>query len=191
MNLAETASNFNERLVTDAALGKAQNTGEKLFLLNSKLQEGFILFCNIRARFLFDSWFYEERKKGVVPRERLNELMVKAQREAFGETLAEDGYHPLFWASKLHFYDTEMPFYNFPYTYGYLFAGGIYDRAKKEGSAFAEGYRALLADTGSMTSEELAEKHLGVNLTKETFWNDSVDRVLADIEPFVKLAEES
>jgi pepF/M3 family oligoendopeptidase len=188
MNLAETASTFNELLVTDAALGKAEDPQERLFLLNHKLQEGFTLFCNIRARFLFDSWFYEERKKGVVPRERLNELMVKAQRKAFGDILSEDGYHPLFWASKLHFFDTEMPFYNFPYTYGYLFAGGIYDRAKKEGSAFAPGYKALLADTGSMTSEELAMKHLEVDLTKEDFWTDAVNRVLSDIETFVDLA---
>jgi oligoendopeptidase F len=190
MNLAETASTFNEHLVTDAALEAAEDKGDRLSLLNTQLQEGLIMFCNIRARFLFDVAFYEERKKGAVPKERLNELMVAAQKEAFGDILSEDGYHPLFWASKLHFFETEVPFYNFPYTFGYLFAGGLYDMAKKEGKAFAEPYKAFLADTGSMTTEEVAQKHLGVDLTGDKFWNDAVDRVLSSIEPFIKLTEE-
>lgn len=189
MNLAETASTFNEHLVTDAALAEAVNDKDKLALLNNKIQEGFIMFCNLYCRYLFDCRFYEERKKGTVPKERLNELMVEAQKEAFGSILANDGYHPLFWASKLHFFETEIPFYNFPYTFGYLFAGGIYDLAKKEGPSFADKYRALLADTGSMTSEEVAHKHLGIDLTQITFWDNAVNRVLDDIKIFVRMAE--
>ncbi len=188
MNLAETASTFNEHLVTDAALATTDDKTEKLSLLDHKLQEGFIMFCNIRARFLFDTMFYEERKKGTVLKARLSELMVEAQKTAYGDILAEDGYHPLFWASKLHFFETEVPFYNFPYTFGYLFAGGVYDRARQEGPAFADKYGALLADTGSMTTEDVARKHLGVDLTDIAFWNAAVDRVLLDIEPYVKLA---
>ena len=83
-----------------------------------------------------------------------------------------------------------MPFYNYPYTFGYLFAGGIYDRAKKEGQAFADKYRALLADSGSMTTEDVAAKHLGVALTTGQFWDDAVNRVLMDIEPYRQLAAE-
>ncbi len=187
MNLAESASTFNEHLVTDAALEAATDPNDKLALLDNKIQEGFVMFCNLRARFLFDMAFYEERKKGTVAIEKLNELMVSAQKEAFGDILADDGYHPLFWASKLHFFETEVPFYNFPYTFGYLFAGGLYDLAKKEGTAFADPYKALLADTGSMTTEELARKHLDIDLTDVKFWKDAVDRALVDIEPFKKL----
>jgi oligoendopeptidase F len=91
----------------------------------------------------------------------------------------------------MHFFDTFTPFYNFPYTFGYLFAGGIYDRAKKEGSAFAEGYRALLADTGSMTTEDVAKKHLGVDLTKDDFWKDAVGRVVMDVDRFVRMAADA
>ncbi|MCK4607013.1 MAG: oligoendopeptidase, partial [candidate division Zixibacteria bacterium] len=70
-----------------------------------------------------------------------------------------------------------------------LFAGGVYDRARKEGSSFADKYRALLADTGSMTTEDVAKKHLGVDLTREDFWVDAVTRAVADVDEFVKLAE--
>jgi pepF/M3 family oligoendopeptidase len=188
MTLAETASTFNEMLVTDAALAAAADEEEKLALLDKKLQEHFIMFCNIYARYLFETRFYHERGKGSVPKERLNEIMVQAQKDAYGSILAEDGYHPVFWASKLHFSETGVPFYNYPYTFGHLFAGGIYDRAKKEGPGFAEKYKALLADTGSMTCEEVARNHLGVDLAAGGFWTDAVDRALSDVDTFIKLA---
>ena len=98
------------------------------------------------------------------------------------------GHHSLFWCSKLHFYLAGQPFYNWPYTFGYLFAGGVYDRAKKEGTAFADKYAALLADTGNMSTEDVAMKHLGVDLSKEDFWVDAVNRSLSDVGEFVKLA---
>jgi pepF/M3 family oligoendopeptidase len=192
MNLAETASIFNELRVTDAALASSNNLDEKLMLTDQKLANGLVFMSNIHARFLFDSRFYEERKKGFVGKERLNEIMREAQKEAFFGILEEqEGLHPLFWASKLHFFITGAPFYNFPYTFGYLFANGVYDRAIKEGKAFAQNYRNLLADTGRMTTEEVAQKHLGVDLTKEDFWRDAVARVCADVGPFVKLVSQA
>jgi oligoendopeptidase F len=190
MTLAETASTFNELRVKDAALELASDKGEKLMMLDQKLQDGYTMMCNLYARFLFDKAFYTERKQGVVSRQRLDELMLEAQKQAYAGTLDDSGYHKLFWASKLHFYLTGQPFYNFPYTFGFFFAVGIYDRALKEGPAFAKDYRNLLADTGSMMTEDVAKKHLGVDLTKEDYWTDAVTRVMSDIEPFVKLAGE-
>jgi oligoendopeptidase F len=192
MTLAETASIFNELRVTDAAFETSKDPDEKLMLLDQKLQNAMTYFCNIHTRFLFDSRFYEERKKGIVGRDRLSELMLETQEEAFMGLLdKKKGYHPLFWASKLHFFITGQPFYNFPYTFGFLFASGVYDRAMKEGPAFAKDYRALLADTGSMTTEDVAQKHLGVDLTKEEFWRDAVARALADVDSFVSLTSAS
>jgi oligoendopeptidase F len=189
MNLAETASIFNELRVTDAAFAAATDYDEKLMLSDQKLQGALAFLSNIHARFIFDSRFYEERKKGILTKDQLNEMMRQAQKEAFFDILdEEEGYHPLFWASKLHFFITGAPFYNYPYTFGYLFANGVYDRAVKEGKAFAGSYRNLLADTGRMTTEEIAKKHLGVNLSKPGFWKDAVARVTANVDPFVKLA---
>jgi oligoendopeptidase F len=189
MNLAETASIFNELLVIDAAYEESDDPAEQLRLLDQKLQQAHIFFCDIRCRYLFDSTFYEERKNGVVQKDRLNELMTEAQRTAYAGTLSDDGYHKLFWATKLHFFITDMPFYNFPYTFGFLFAGGVYDRARQEGQSFADKYDKLLADTGSMRTEELAKKHLGVDLTSPDFWETAVTRTLADVDRFVTLAE--
>ena len=64
-----------------------------------------------------------------------------------------------FWASKLHFYITETSFYNYPYTFGYLFSAGIHARQAELGDAFFPSYVALLRDTGRMTAENLALLH--------------------------------
>lgn len=189
MTLAETASIFSESLVTDAALAECSDPQEKLMLLDQKIQQAYIMFCDIHSRFLFEQAFYRERRDGYVSRDRLSELMIEAQREAFGGMLDESGFHPLFWCSKLHFYISGVPFYNFPYAFGYLFAGGVYDRARKEGSSFADKYRALLADTGSMSTEDVAKRHLDVDLGSEEFWVDAVTRSVADVDEFVKLAK--
>jgi pepF/M3 family oligoendopeptidase len=185
MNVAETASTFAEMIVADATLKQASSDAERLALLEDKIQRSVAFFMNIHARFLFETEFYEERKKGLVSVERLNELMTDAQRRAFRGALSE--YHPHFWASKLHFYITSVPFYNFPYTFGYLFSSGIYAAALREGAGFEDKYVALLRDTGSMTVEQLASKHLGVDLTQPDFWQSAVDLAVADVKAFLDM----
>ncbi|MBS4209029.1 M3 family oligoendopeptidase [Bacillus sp. FJAT-50079] len=185
MNVAETASTFAEMIVSDAAVNNAENEEEKLALLEDKIQRSVALFMNIHARYLFETRFYEERKNGMVSKARLNELMESAQREAYADSLSE--YHPLFWGSKLHFFITGVPFYNFPYTFGYLFSLGIYAQAVKEGKGYEKKYMAMLEDTGSMMVEDLAMKHLGVDLTKREFWEEGVKLCIKDVEEFMEM----
>lgn len=188
MGVAETASTFAELVVADAAIRTAQSSAERLALLDSKLEQAVAMFMNIYARFLFETRFYEERKKGLVSVAELNELMERAQREAYAEGLKS--YHPHFWASKLHFYITRVPFYNFPYTFGYLLSQGIYARARAEGPSFAQAYRRFLRDTGRMTVEELAWTHLGEDLTKPDFWERAVASSLADVDHYLALVRQ-
>lgn len=185
MNVAETASTFAEMIVADAAVKNANSDQERLALLEDKIQRSVAFYMNIHARFLFETRFYEERKNGVVSKNRINELMEEAQKEAYCGALEE--YHPHFWASKLHFYITGVPFYNFPYTFGYLFSLGIYAKALEEGKSYEQKYIALLKDTASMTVEELAQKHLGVDLTKRDFWEKAVKLSLKDVEEFLSI----
>jgi oligoendopeptidase F len=139
------------------------------------------------AFLVFETRFYEARKKGLVSVEQLNSLMEQAQRDAFKGGLAS--YHKLFWASKGHFYMTGAPFYNYPYVFGYLFSHGIYAMVAKEGAAFEQRYIDLLRDTGRMTVEDLAARHLGVDLTKPAFWEQAVDAALEDVREFLALTE--
>ncbi|MBP3965790.1 M3 family oligoendopeptidase [Paenibacillus lignilyticus] len=188
-NVAETASTFAEMLVSDSALKAAVSPEEKLALLDDKLNNAVSYFMDIHSRFLFEKKFYEQRKQGMLTKEDLSKLMEEAQQEGFSGALGK--LHPHFWASKLHFYLTDVPFYNFPYTFGYLFSCGIYAQAKKEGESFADRYVALLRDTGLMTVEDLAQKHLGVRLDEPDFWREAVKLALVDVEEFLALTEEA
>lgn len=187
MNVAETASTFAEMIVADALVRNAASEKEKISLLADKIQSGIAFFMNIHARFLFETRFYEKRKQGLLEASELCTLMEEAQREAFRGALGE--YHPHFWASKLHFYITGVPFYNFPYTFGYLFSTGIYALAAREGAGFADKYDALLMDTGRMTVEELAAKHLNADLKKPDFWREAVSVVVEDVKLFLELTK--
>src|SRR5699024_1609057 len=185
MNVAETASTFAEMIVADASVNSAEDNTEKRALLADKIERSIAFFMNIHSRFLFETRFYEERKSGPVSVNRLTELMVEAQKEAYADAI--DDYNPHFWASKLHFHITGVPFYNFPYTFGYLFSLGIYAHAKKQGGDFEDDYIALLRDTGRMTVEELAMKHLNIDLRQPAFWENAIQLCVDDVNEFLAL----
>lgn len=187
MNIAETASTFAELLIADANIAAAQSDAEKVVLLDAKMTNPVSMFTNIRARYLFENTFYTERAEGYVPAERLNELMTEAQTESFNGLLTKT--HPHFWSSKLHFYIDSVPFYNFPYTFGYLFSAGVYAWVQTQDN-FEDAYIALLRDSAHMSIEDLAQKHLNVDLTQPDFWQAGADLIQADINEFMRLSEQ-
>jgi oligoendopeptidase F len=182
MTLAETASTFAEQLVIDAVLESPDARPEdRAAMLDSRMQDGSAFLLNIPMRFLFERAVYEERSAGELPVSRLGELMADAQRTCYGACLSEEELDPWFWASKLHFYLTGISFYNFPYTFGYLFSLGIFARAKREGPSFFPVYEKLLRGTGSDSAEKLADSHLGIDLEAPDFWNASIDLIESDL----------
>lgn len=184
--LAETASTFAESLVREAALRRADRDEVRLGLLDRKLTDAVAMLMNIPARFKLDRAAFAERRKRELSPERYTELTLEAFEEAHAGALAE--YEELFWASKLHFYFTQLPFYNFPYTFGYLFSLGLYARALEEGSDFAPQYDETLMLTGGHTVEEVARRALGVDLGEPEFWNDALALIAADVSAFETLA---
>jgi oligoendopeptidase F len=185
MTLAETASTFAEELVTDAMLRSPETTAaERATILDQRLQKAEAFLLNIPMRLDFEVALYERRIDGELTVPELCELMSAAQRDHYGDALAGDGLDPWFWASKLHYYLTDISFYNFPYTFGYLFSLGIAARARREGEAFLATYEELLRRTGSAAAEDLARELLGVDLTEPAFWHSSMDLIAADLEDF-------
>jgi len=189
MNVAETASTFAELIMMDSALKEATDSQEQLALVEEKIQNAVAFMMNIHARFVYETSVYEKRKEGPLTSDQYTELVLDAEEKCFLGLI--NTKHANFWVSKLHFYLTDVPFYNFPYTFGYLFSAGIYQLAKNEGPSFAAKYDALLEDTGRLSVEELAQKHLGVDLTKVDFWEQAARAVTADVELFIKLTDKN
>ena len=188
MSTAETASTFAEEIVTDWLIENSADPREKLAMLDKSLADSMVFLMNIQARFKFESELYTRRATGELRVEELEELMVASQKEAFRDSFGE--WDPMFWASKLHFYIAGLSFYNFPYTFGYLFSNGLYARAKKTGPAFAETYKDILIRTGCMQTEEVISSTLGQDIGTTAFWDASIDLIEARAKQFVDLAGE-
>lgn len=188
MCTAETASTFAEEIINEYLMENAPTPQQRLSLLDKSLSDSMIMLMNIHARFLFESQFYTLRQKGEVRIEQLNELMVQAQKDAFLDQLAE--YDPRFWANKLHFYISGLSFYNFPYTFGYLFSTGLFAQTKAQGPEFAKTYRDILIATGCMSTEEVISSTLGQDIRTSDFWNKSLDLIEHRVGEFLALAKE-
>lgn len=183
MTLAETASIFAETVVSDVLIRNAKTAGERRQILWGELGSAEAFLLNIPARFRFEKAFYEKRAERTLTPDEFSELMTRSWSQSYGSALSE--MNPMFWCSKLHFHISGTSFYNFPYTFGYLFALGVYAQRARQGKSFYKNYVDLLRDTGRMTAEELALKHLGADLSKPEFWQSSIDKVRGRINEFI------
>ena len=188
MSTAETASTFAEEIITDYLVANAPTREQRLSMLDKSLADAMVMMMNIHSRFIFESNFYSAREKGELRVEELNDMMLAAQKEAYLDQLGE--YDPRFWANKLHFYISGLSFYNFPYTFGYLFSTGLFARAKQEGPSFAQTYREILLATGCMSTEDVIASTLGQDIRTQDFWNGSMDLIEARVQEFVRLSKQ-
>ena len=188
MNLAETASTFAESVLAEQRLKDSQSRAERLSILDNILSDAVAFLMNIHARFIFEDNFHKERASGELSASRLSELMLAAQKEAYLDGLAPDGWYPDFWISKLHFYISQLPFYNFPYTFGYLLSTGLYALAGEAGDTFPERYRQLLIATGCQETEAAVQSTFGYHLSEPDFWNKSLDVIELRVQQFLELA---
>lgn len=183
--LAETASTFAESIIREAAYAAASDDEVRLGLLDRKLTDAVAFVMNIPARFHFERAMFKARADHELTASELTELCVSAFADAYDNGLA--AHDPMFWASKLHFYITQEPFYNFPYSVGFLFSLGLYARAVAEGPSFAKKYDDTLRLTGYRSCEEVAAEALGVDLTQPDFWQGALDLIAADVDAFEAL----
>ena len=188
MSLAETASTFGEAIVRDALLGRAATPAGELAIVWEEASALVAFILNIPARFEFEKGFYEARAERPLRPAELNERMSAAWGKWYGDSLAEPD--PLLWASKLHFFISGLSFYNFPYLFGYLFSLGVYARRDGLGDEFFPRYEALLRDTGRMTAEDLAARHLEVDLARPEFWRETVAMLESRIDRFEELVDQ-
>ncbi|MGD8831880.1 MAG: M3 family oligoendopeptidase [Pseudomonadales bacterium] len=189
MSLAETASTFGETLVRDAMLAQADSLQTRLDVIWEDMTALVAFVLNIPTRFEFERRFYEARDGRPLRPEELKSLMNDAWQTWYGDAVSEPD--PMFWASKLHFFISGLSFYNFPYLFGYLFSLGVYASRAKFGTEFFARYQALLRDTGRMTAEALAAKHLDADLTKPDFWEETLAAIEPRVDTFQSVLEEA
>jgi oligoendopeptidase F len=183
MALAETASIFCETIMVEAGLA-ATSPAQRLGLLDTDLQGACQVVVDIHSRFLFERELCERRARQTLSVAELDELMVDAQRTAYGDGIDHQHLHPRMWAVKGHYF---TPFYNWPYTYGLLFGIGLYARYQADPDRFRAGYDDLLSSTGMADAAGLAER-FGIDVRSTAFWSSSLDVLRGRIDAFEELA---
>lgn len=184
MPVAETASNFNELIVVNHAIEHSEGE-ERIRLIETQIQDMTQILVDIYSRFLFEDEVIRRRKNTFLFADDLKEIMLNAQKEAFGNGLDHDFLHPYMWCCKSHYYRSGLSYYNFPYAFGGLFSRGLYAKYMEEGKAFVPKYRSLLKATTVDTVEHVAEI-AGIDLTKPDFWRTSLATITEQIDLFIK-----
>jgi pepF/M3 family oligoendopeptidase len=187
MTLAETASIFCETIIREAALRYADKQ-EQIMILEASLQGSCQVVVDISSRFLFEQRVFEARKQRELSIDELNNHMLEAQRETYGDGLDESALHPYMWAMKPHYYSTESSFYNYSYMFGLLFGLGLYAQYQRDPEKFKQGYDDLLSSTGLADAATLAAQ-FGIDIRSVDFWRASLDIVRGDIQRFEELAK--
>lgn len=187
MPIAETASIFCETIIANAALKQA--TPEEAFtILENDISGAGQVIVDIYSRFLFESALFKRREDGSLSVNELKELMLQAQKDAYGDGLDPSVLHPYMWVCKPHYYFGDYNFYNFPYAFGLLFAKGLYAEYLKRGESFVAQYDQLLAVTGKQSIADVAAI-MDVDVRSADFWRNSLALIAKDIDTFVSLAD--
>jgi pepF/M3 family oligoendopeptidase len=186
MTLAETASIMNETIITNAELSEVANPEEELVILETQLIGSSQVIIDIASRYLFEKEVFERRANSELSADDFCEIMLRCQKETYGDGLSEEFMHKYMWAWKVHYYIPSFSFYNYPYAFGLLFGTGLYATYRERGKEFVKDYEALLASTGEATPAELAAR-FGFDVRKPDFWRSSIRVIEESVQRYIKL----
>lgn len=186
MPIAETASTFCETIIKKAAVKEATKE-QALAILETEIGDCTQVIVDIYSRFLFEKSLFEARKECALGVEEIKDLMIKAQKEAYGDGLDPNFMHPYMWTWKPHYYSADCNYYNFPYAFGLLFAKGLYAKYVEEGETFPEEYEKLLSITGKNKIADVT-KVMGIDIHNKEFWVNSLKTIEEDVESFIELS---
>lgn len=188
MSMAESASIFFEMVLVDYLVKTAESEELRKSLLSWKIRNSFNYVMAIRASFQFEQTFYEESQKGPLSADELERLSVRSQKAAYGNSLTQ--YQPFVWMKYGQFYSANVPFYNYPYTFGYLLSLGLLEMAKQDGGEFHSKYKKFLCETGKRPVEELVKQYFDIDLADNEFWEKSLLQINKDIDEYLQLVKE-
>ncbi|WKZ36782.1 MAG: M3 family oligoendopeptidase [Anaerolineales bacterium] len=186
MTLAETASIMCETIVTEAVLEQVTDPQEVLAVLEAQLNNASQVVVDIYSRYLFEKEVFERRAQSELSADDLNDIMERAQKASYGEGLDGKYLQKFMWTWKPHYYTSGFSFYNYPYTFGLLFATGLYAIYQKRGAEFVPEYKKLLASTGEARAAELADQ-FGINIRTKKFWTDSLAIIGRRVDRYCQL----
>ncbi|MEK3808471.1 peptidase M3 [Bacillus sp. FSL H8-0547] len=187
MTSAETASIFFETVFIDYVIENSKDSRTKKAILGWKIERNLNYLMSIRGAFLFEKSYYELSKTEDVSAAKVEHLSLQCQEKAYGSALSE--YEPFVWIKYGQFYQADVPFYNYPYSFGFLLSAGLLEKSKTD-EDFDEKFLKFLGETGTLPLEQLVKKHFKIDLTEPEFWKKSMKSMTNDIHLYKELNKE-
>lgn len=183
LTLAETASIFAEGLTFDRLLATAPKS-EQRGLLAGRIEDGLNTVVRQIAFHRFETRFHDERLKGEVPQQRINEIWLEEMGASLGPSVALNPGYEHWWSYVSHF--VHSPFYVYAYAFGDLLVAALMEARRADPTGFTPLYRELLAGGGARTYVE-ALKPFGLNPRDPAFWSVGCKRLERLVDQFEQL----
>ncbi|MGQ3044710.1 MAG: M3 family oligoendopeptidase [Brevundimonas aurantiaca] len=183
LTLAETASIFAEGLTFDRLLATAPKR-EQRGLLAGRIEDGLNTVVRQIAFHRFETRFHDERQKGEVSQQRINELWLTEMGASLGPAVTLNPGYEHWWSYVSHF--VHSPFYVYAYAFGDLLVAALMEARRADPKGFTPLYRDLLAGGGAKTYVE-ALKPFGLNPRDPAFWSVGCKRLERLVDQFEAL----
>ncbi|NJN70004.1 MAG: M3 family oligoendopeptidase [Nitrospira sp.] len=171
--LAETASVFGERILSDALMSQEQKKTVRQGLLLNQLDD-------IYATVLRQAYFvrFETLAHGMVTEgatgDQLAQAYLSELRQQFGKNMKVPDEFQWEWLTIPHIFAS--PFYCYAYSFGNLLVLALYRMYKEQGASFVPKYLELLATGGSQSPKDILDR-MGVDMTSESFWQSGFNTI--------------
>ncbi|HET9575438.1 MAG TPA: M3 family oligoendopeptidase, partial [Nitrospira sp.] len=164
--LAETASVFGERILSDALMKQETNKKVRQGLLLSQLDDIYATVLRQAYFVRFEKTAHQMIAEGATG-DHLAETYLDELRQQFGKAVKVPNEFQWEWLTIPHIYAS--PFYCYAYSFGNLLVLALYRKYQTEGPAFVPQYLDLLATGGSQSPANILAK-VGVDMASEAFW---------------------
>lgn len=171
--LAETASVFGERMLSDALMEQETDKGVKQGLLLAQLDDLYATVLRQTYFVLFEKQAHEMIANGATA-EDLAAAYLTNLREQFGRAVRVPDDFRWEWLTIPHIFGS--PFYCYSYSFGNLLVLALYHMYKQQGPDFVPKYLDLLAAGGSQSPHAILTQ-VGVNMCSEVFWQSGFDTI--------------
>ncbi len=171
--LAETASVFGERILSDALMAQETRKSVKQGLLIAQLDDIYATVIRQAHFVLFEKTAHEMIAKGATAKD-LSVAYLDALRQQFGKAVPVPDEFRWEWLSIPHLFGS--PFYCYAYSFGNLLVLALYRQYQQQGPPFVPRYLNLLAAGGSKSPETILTE-VGVDIRSASFWQSGFDTI--------------
>jgi oligoendopeptidase F len=179
LTLAETASVFGEMLTFRTLLETARDPKERKALMAGKVEDMLNTVVRQIAFYTFERRVHEERRKGELPSDRLNEIWLEVQTKSLGPAIEFKPGYEVFWTYIPHF--IHSPFYVYAYAFGDCLVNSLYGLYQEAHPGFVGKYFAMLEAGGSKHHSELLAP-FGLDAADPAFWQKGVSVISGMID---------